>query len=191
MVSRQEPTERELTLDRAGTVRATVQAACLLAAEATPADSEPATNRVEPRNLHESVGTRDVTVEAVLNGRPVASQRLTADGSLRDLTFEIPIRAEQLDRSPYPRLGSYQSDLRPCGRPADPRVEEKRRVVLEKCRSVLVAEVAAYQSAGTPRRATGVQTLLGIAIGRSSRKATSTESRLSAGPPPFPRRAPR
>jgi len=36
-------------------------------------------------------GTRDVTVEAVLNGRPVASRRLTADGTLRDLAFDIPI----------------------------------------------------------------------------------------------------
>ena len=80
----------ELTLDRAGTVRATVQAACLLAAEATP----PTPNRQQiawSPELARVGRTRDVTVEAVLNGRPVASQRLTADGSLRDLTFEIPI----------------------------------------------------------------------------------------------------
>jgi hypothetical protein len=36
--------------------------------------------------------SRDVAVEAIVNGYPVASQRLTADGRLRDLTFDIPIQ---------------------------------------------------------------------------------------------------
>ena len=31
-------------------------------------------------------------VEAIVNGHPVASQRLTADGSPRDLAFDIPIQ---------------------------------------------------------------------------------------------------
>ena len=54
----------------------------------------PAPNRVQspwsPEHARVS-GTRDVTVEAILNGRPVASRRLTADGVLRDLAFDVPI----------------------------------------------------------------------------------------------------
>jgi hypothetical protein len=36
-------------------------------------------------------GTRDVTVEVVLNGRSVANQRVTADGTIRNLNFDVPI----------------------------------------------------------------------------------------------------
>ena len=36
-------------------------------------------------------GTREITVEAVVNGRPVVNQRVIADGVLRDVEFEIPI----------------------------------------------------------------------------------------------------
>jgi hypothetical protein len=36
--------------------------------------------------------SRDVAVEAIVNGSPVASQRLTADGSMRDLAFDVPIQ---------------------------------------------------------------------------------------------------
>jgi hypothetical protein len=35
--------------------------------------------------------TRDVPVEVIVNGVSVARQRITADGSARDLTFEVPI----------------------------------------------------------------------------------------------------
>jgi hypothetical protein len=80
----------ELQLERASTVRATVQAACLLAVEVTPPTPSRQQMAWSPE-LARVRSTRDVTVEAVLNGRPVASQHLTADGSLRDLTFDIPI----------------------------------------------------------------------------------------------------
>ena len=36
-------------------------------------------------------GTREVIVEAVVNGRPVAQQRLAADGSVREVRFEISV----------------------------------------------------------------------------------------------------
>jgi hypothetical protein len=36
--------------------------------------------------------SQDVTVEVIVNGHPVASQRLTADGKVRDLTFDVPIQ---------------------------------------------------------------------------------------------------
>jgi hypothetical protein len=91
----------ELRLERPGAVRATVQAACMLA-DVSGETGTPASNRQtgqfpifeQPQWSPERArvgGTRDVTVEAVLNGRPIASQRLTADGAISDLTFEIPI----------------------------------------------------------------------------------------------------
>ena len=36
-------------------------------------------------------GTRDVSVELVINGEAIAEKRLTADGRIRDLVFEVPI----------------------------------------------------------------------------------------------------
>ncbi|MEO8353091.1 MAG: hypothetical protein ABI680_15275, partial [Chthoniobacteraceae bacterium] len=35
--------------------------------------------------------SREVTVEAVVNGRAVAAQKMVADGSIRDLQFDLPI----------------------------------------------------------------------------------------------------
>jgi len=82
----------ELRLERAGAVRVAIKAACMLAAKA---GGPPAPNRKQPQWSPEyaRVGaSREVTIEAVLNGRPVASQRLTADGVVRDVTFDIPIQ---------------------------------------------------------------------------------------------------
>jgi len=46
------------------------------------------------------VGTsREVPVEVIVNGYPVAKQTLTADGGVRDLSFEVPI-----DRSSWVAL---------------------------------------------------------------------------------------
>ncbi len=36
-------------------------------------------------------GTRRVPVEVLVNGKPVATQEIPADGTFRDLTFEVPI----------------------------------------------------------------------------------------------------
>lgn len=82
----------ELRLDRPATVRATARAACLLAEK--PKEAAPADPTRQPFWTPEHArvaGTREVTVEAVLNGRPVASQRLKADGVLRDVAFDIPV----------------------------------------------------------------------------------------------------
>jgi hypothetical protein len=82
-----------LRLDRPGVARATVRAASLLSERPSTA-GPPTPNRPQPQWSPEYArvtGSRDVTVEAILNGRPVASKRLTADGTLRDLTFDIPI----------------------------------------------------------------------------------------------------
>ena len=69
-------------------------------------------------------GTRDVSVEAIVNGHPVASQRLRADGVLRDLVFDVPFSAAVGSPSassarPTPTLSSS------CRWTADSRVEEE------------------------------------------------------------------
>ena len=82
----------ELKLDRADTLKATVRAACLLPESAS---GPPAPSRVQSQWSPEYArvaGSRDVAVEAIVNGHPVATQRLVADGSLRDLSFDIPIQ---------------------------------------------------------------------------------------------------
>ena len=82
----------EMRLERAGGVRATVRAACWLSETAS---GPPAPSRQQSQWSPEHArvaASRDVTVEAIVNGHPVASQRLTADGSLRDLVFDIPVQ---------------------------------------------------------------------------------------------------
>jgi hypothetical protein len=80
----------ELRLGRARTVRVQVSAAALL-------PERPGSDRgLRPEffwDLERAriAGTRDVPVELVVNGAPVARQTLAADGTLRDLTFEVPI----------------------------------------------------------------------------------------------------
>ncbi len=82
----------ELRLDRPATVRATAEAACWLAE--TPKEEGPPDPSRQPYWTPEHArvaGTREVTVEVVLNGRPITSRRLTADGALREAAFDIPI----------------------------------------------------------------------------------------------------
>ena len=82
----------ELRLDRSTTVRATVQAASLVSETSS---GPPVPGRFQSQwspEFARIASSRDVTVEAIVNGYPVASQRLTADGSVRDLTFDIPIQ---------------------------------------------------------------------------------------------------
>ena len=82
----------ELRLDRPSSVRLAVQAACLLP-EAPPASGPPNPDQQPYWTPEHSrlVGSRAVKVEVVVNGRPAASQNLTADGSLRELTFDVPV----------------------------------------------------------------------------------------------------
>ena len=82
----------ELRLERPGTLKVTVQAASLLPEK--PADNAPPNPRQQPFWTPEHArvaGSREVIVEAVVNGQPVARHRLTADGVLRDVTFDIPV----------------------------------------------------------------------------------------------------
>jgi hypothetical protein len=82
----------ELRLERAGSVRVTLRAASLLPEGSA---GPPAPNRQQSTWSPEyaRVGSsRDVAVEVIVNGHPVATQRLTADGTLRDLAFDVPIQ---------------------------------------------------------------------------------------------------
>ncbi|MGH9254792.1 MAG: CehA/McbA family metallohydrolase [Vicinamibacterales bacterium] len=82
----------ELHLDRPGAVRTAVRAACLLAEKPRQAGRPNPDQQPFWTPEHARVdGSREVTVEAILNGRPVASHPLTADGTLRDIAFDIPI----------------------------------------------------------------------------------------------------
>ena len=82
----------DITLDGASRLSLTVRAACLLPVAAPEAG-------VPPPNRHpfwtaeraRIAGTREVAVEAVVNGRAVASQRLVADGTVRDVRLEVPV----------------------------------------------------------------------------------------------------
>jgi hypothetical protein len=80
----------EIALAGPGRLSLTARAACLLPEQAgdnPDFDSRPYWTPERAR----VPGTRDVTVEAVVNGRAVASQRIRADGSLRDVKLEIPL----------------------------------------------------------------------------------------------------
>ena len=77
----------ELKLARPGTVELKVKVSALL-------DEKPGSARgrfswnIEAARAGES---REVPVEVVVNGYPVASKKIMADGQLRDLTFEVKV----------------------------------------------------------------------------------------------------
>ncbi len=82
----------ELKLERPGTVRASARVACLLPVVPVRAGVSGSPNVPVWSPEHARVAeSRDVTVEVVVNGRPVATKRLTADGTLREMTFDVAI----------------------------------------------------------------------------------------------------
>ncbi len=87
--------ESEIRLDRPGRVKVTLKAAANLdvtpneAIRNTPYDVVPYWDLERAR-----VGTRrEVPVEIVVNGKVVATQPLLADGTVRDMTFDVPLEA--------------------------------------------------------------------------------------------------
>ena len=86
---------------RPGRVAVSANAACLLPEQ--PAPRPDPTRRPYWTPEHARIpGTRDVNVEAVVNGQAVARQRLTADGAIRALALRRPHRGEQLDCASHP-----------------------------------------------------------------------------------------
>ncbi|WP_234800789.1 CehA/McbA family metallohydrolase [Luteitalea pratensis] len=85
--------ESELRLSDAGPVKVHVRAAALLNEKPSPERGKRRYQEqpywdVERARIGE---TREVAVELVVNGYPVAKQSLVADGALRDLTFDATI----------------------------------------------------------------------------------------------------
>ena len=84
----------ELRLERSGSVRVAARVACLLPAQPIhDTRSEPQSRfRSAWTPEHARVGeSREVTVEVIVNGRPVASRRLVADGAVHDFAFDVAI----------------------------------------------------------------------------------------------------
>ena len=83
----------ELRLASAGNVKLTARVAARLEEKPAPdlrgvaADKKPYWH-IERSRIED---TREVPVEVIVNGQSVAQQRIVADGTLRDVTFEIPI----------------------------------------------------------------------------------------------------
>jgi hypothetical protein len=85
--------DSELRLSAAGRVKVHVRAAALLHETPSP---ERGRRRYQEQPYWDieraRIGnTREVAVELIVNGHPVAKQNLVADGALRDLTFETTI----------------------------------------------------------------------------------------------------
>jgi hypothetical protein len=85
--------ESEVRLDRPGRAKVTVKAAARLEPQPNEAirqlryDEKPYWALERAR-----IGTtREVPVELVVNGKPVATQKLVADGTVRTLTFDVAI----------------------------------------------------------------------------------------------------
>jgi hypothetical protein len=84
----------ELRLDKASTVKVSVRAAARL----ENAAANPSFNGLKIGNKpywdleRARIGdTREVPVEVVVNGRPAARRVIVADGTVRDLVFDVPI----------------------------------------------------------------------------------------------------
>lgn len=84
-------TGAELTLTAASRVGLTVDAACLLPEQPPPARPDPMRRPYWTPEHARIPGTRDVNVEAVVNGHAVARQRIRTDGSVQAVRLEIPI----------------------------------------------------------------------------------------------------
>ncbi len=89
--------QEPLKLDAPRTVRVTAKTAALLKED----PNDPDAVRIRKRQLHEQpfwhverarIGdTRKVPVELILNGKVVGRQEIVADGSMVDLSFDVPI----------------------------------------------------------------------------------------------------
>ena len=97
-------------------------------------------------------GSREVTVEAVVNGRPAARTRVIADGRLARRGVRHSRGPERLDRTADSRIVAHQSGVRAGRRPADSRLEAKRGMVPQGGGPVLVAEVWSHACPGARGR---------------------------------------
>jgi len=83
----------ELKLAKAGKVKLTAQVAAYLPEKE---NAEIKTRRYDQKPYWDierarKPGTRKVMLEAVVNGKPVASEEISADGKLRDVSFDVDV----------------------------------------------------------------------------------------------------
>jgi hypothetical protein len=85
--------ESEIRLDKPGRVKVTVRAAANLDTMPDPSIRQKRYSEQPYWDLERArIGdSREVPVEIVVNGVPVASQKLAADGTIRTLTFDVAI----------------------------------------------------------------------------------------------------
>ena len=100
---------------------------------------------------------REVPVEIVVNGAVVATQKLVADGKIRDADVRRRDRSQQLDRGAHPAVVAHEPGVRARRRQADPRVAPERAVVPERREPVLDAEGVADQGRRARGRARGLR----------------------------------
>ena len=82
----------EVQLPRPGNVRVTARVACLM--PDTPGGGEgspPVPRPVWSPEYARIPGSREVRVEVIVNGRPASATSIVADGTLRDVAFEVPV----------------------------------------------------------------------------------------------------
>ena len=140
-VQREDPEHDEAELSP-GRVTLAARVACLLPERAP--ESPPDQGRVPywtPEHARRG-GSREVEVEAIVNGQVVSTSAIVADGVVRDRATGCRDRAEQLGGPADPRVRAHQSDLRGDRRTPDPRLTPQRGVVPGRSGSVLVAEGA-------------------------------------------------
>jgi hypothetical protein len=84
----------ELDLDQPGSVKVTAQVAARLNEDPDPAlQHRPYTQKPYWNIERARIGkTREVPLEVVVNGYPVAKKNIVADGTLREVSFDVPIK---------------------------------------------------------------------------------------------------
>ena len=79
--------------------------------QSLPLNQKPYWDIERARIIH----TRQVPVELVVNGYAVAKKSIVADGSIKDVSFEIPIERSSWVAMRILPFISYKSHLRRCG----------------------------------------------------------------------------
>jgi hypothetical protein len=130
--------QSELRLDGGGSVKLSARVAARLDEKPAPdlrgvgADKKPYWH-IERARID---GTREVPVEVIVNGESVAQQRLLADGTLRDISFDVPIT-----RSSWVALRIRASSHRiPCPRRNKPVRASRRASIVSRRGPVLVTK---------------------------------------------------
>ena len=122
----------ELRLDKASTVKVTARVAARLDSAAANASFQGLKIGSKPYWDLERArlgDTREVPVEVVVNGRPAARRTIAADGTIRDVAFDVPIERSSWVAHAHPAVVAHQPGVRGRRRQANPRVARERGMV--------------------------------------------------------------